>query len=488
MMICSSVMRYTAAQTSTALFQSSTVSTTFSTNSQFEGKDDQYCQLADIVYDSPLESGEMTCWCSNAAATTCEGAYAQVDLGTQYTVTQVGTYGCQWEGKDKDEWITSYQIAYSQTGTTSSWSYYGATFTAGGAEDAQYETKNTFSPPIEARYFRLYPLSSVESCSTDWELYGYPPTPQPTNNPSKRPTASPTKVPTKNPSALPTKTPSKLPSGSPTKNPSKVPTASPSNVPTVRPTAMPSKLPTGSPTEEDGEAVDEDNQDEDEGAVNVAPETEPEEAGLTSLFGALSPLELIMVAATLCVVCMCCVIAIVITKRVRDGKDDAEEDETNMIEMQSQDDVTSVNSGYAGEGYNVQPPQVQGMQSMPMYSMQSNVNMNAYAMPAQQQYSGYGAFAGVMPNNQVYGHSGYGQAQMQAYGAPNAGVPVMAGLEQAVPAVIPAVADTPQYAGDDSDDDEQPVVAGFGGGDRAATTQGIEDNPNRFANGSFSEY
>eukprot|EP01083_Nonionella_stella_P138980 423084_1 len=52
-------------------------SSAFSTNSQFSGKDDQYCQVGDVMYQN-TEWDEDTCWCTieDACSST---AYMEAD-------------------------------------------------------------------------------------------------------------------------------------------------------------------------------------------------------------------------------------------------------------------------------------------------------------------------------------------------------------------------------------------------------------------------
>jgi len=234
---------------------------TISTNSQYSGKDDQYCQLDDIHYQN-LDFDNDKCWCS-ATDTCSDNPFAQVWFNTAwYSITHVGVRACAWKS---DEHVDRYKVGYHDG---SGWRYVGGTSLSSATV---YDVSSSIgcgkssctNPPaqsigtVNCQGIRLYPISASTHCSTNMEIYGSPvpaptnpPTPKPTTttttkNPTKQPTKMPTKMPTKNPTNPPTTTTT---TKNPTKIPTKIPTKQPTELPTKQPTKPPTKQPTESPT------------------------------------------------------------------------------------------------------------------------------------------------------------------------------------------------------------------------------------------------
>lgn len=98
--------------------------------------------------------------------------YIQADLGDLIQVVSIATQGRQ----DQAEWVTSYNISYSQDGKV--WyaydAYTGHSVTFDGNWDQTSVRKHDLKYPIMARVVRLWPVAYHIRISLRWEIYGCP--------------------------------------------------------------------------------------------------------------------------------------------------------------------------------------------------------------------------------------------------------------------------------------------------------------------------
>eukprot|EP01083_Nonionella_stella_P023712 65609_1 len=239
-------------------------SSAFSTNSQFDGKDDKYCYVKDVVYQD-IKWDEDLCWCSRTK--TCDDSpWMEANLGKIYQVTDIGVSPCEWK---KSEWVQTYKVRYKLR-SSSSWQWYnnGASLTGNNrcnSESDCTEKKTALANGgFSAQFVRIYPLTASSSCSTNVEIYGhntFAPTPKPTTKPTPKltpkPTSKPTPKPTPKPTSKPTPTPTHKHTSKHTSNPTNNPTKAPSNAPILPPTPGPTQFPTAvSSLKEGGRVTD----------------------------------------------------------------------------------------------------------------------------------------------------------------------------------------------------------------------------------------
>eukprot|EP01083_Nonionella_stella_P029861 82051_1 len=204
-----------------------------SATSTYEGKS---CEPADTKYSNTKE-----CWCSNTQTCT-DTPILTVNLGSIHKITKVGVKSCSF-----NEYITSYKIQYYD-GT---WTWYNNGASLTGNSGCCSETATSLTPTVFATQIRIYPLAAQSWCSTNFEVYGYPPTASPTPAPTPTPTRRtkrPTVSPTPSPTPGPTPSPTPAPTFSPTPSPTPAPTINPTNAPTTPPTDTPTDIPTNAPT------------------------------------------------------------------------------------------------------------------------------------------------------------------------------------------------------------------------------------------------
>ena len=107
------------------------------------------------------------------------GEWIQVDLAETRQIKRVGTQGRSEgdSGHERNHWVTSYKITYSDVGWTFSYilSSDGSDRVFAGNTDRDTLITNDFDSPITARYFRLYPQTWHVQIALRWELYGCPP-------------------------------------------------------------------------------------------------------------------------------------------------------------------------------------------------------------------------------------------------------------------------------------------------------------------------
>ena len=84
-----------------------------------------------------------------------DNEWMQLDLGEPQTVGGVAT-----QPRDNGQYVTSYTVSYSMTGTDGDWDDIPGTFTGNETSKATDIKKNAFAP-VWARYVRIHPKSFV---------------------------------------------------------------------------------------------------------------------------------------------------------------------------------------------------------------------------------------------------------------------------------------------------------------------------------------
>ena len=99
------------------------------------------------------------------------GEYIQADFGQLQRIQAIATQGRQ----DYDQWVTSYQLAYSTDGVT--YHYVtsdddGSDRVFGGNIDQNTVVEHSLDVLIVARFVRLYPQTYHHWMALRWEVYG----------------------------------------------------------------------------------------------------------------------------------------------------------------------------------------------------------------------------------------------------------------------------------------------------------------------------
>ncbi|KAI4890426.1 hypothetical protein NFI96_010812 [Prochilodus magdalenae] len=116
------------------------------------------------------KKGLVNAW---SAAENDPSPWLQINLQRRMRVTGLITQGAKHIGSP--EYVKSYKVAYSDDGKT--WNMFkvkdtdeDTIFT--GNTDNNMPSANTFSPPIEAQYIRMYPQTCRKHCTLRMELLG----------------------------------------------------------------------------------------------------------------------------------------------------------------------------------------------------------------------------------------------------------------------------------------------------------------------------
>uniref|UniRef100_A0A8C6LFF9 Coagulation factor V n=1 Tax=Nothobranchius furzeri TaxID=105023 RepID=A0A8C6LFF9_NOTFU len=105
----------------------------------------------------------------NAWSTEKNGSWIQVDFQRPVVISQIATQGAKQ--RLRPHFVTKYSISYSND--RRKWIHYkGDSRVFSGNQEAYETKKNTFIPPVIARFIRLYPINWYNTATLRMEFYG----------------------------------------------------------------------------------------------------------------------------------------------------------------------------------------------------------------------------------------------------------------------------------------------------------------------------